>query len=151
MNPSRHVPFLRRQIGGRPAYFASGVPVLEADALTVPVPPDPTVGELGAVSFARDVGLWLGRIFDRPVESVVYRENPWDHRPCPRAQSYEVRLAGHVVLITAYDQLTDDGAAVRTVHAITVDGRAVDYDAPRSVRRQAWHLAWRAWRATASG
>jgi len=134
----------------QPAFLArpvpAGVPVLEQDALTLLVDPTPAVGEFGAISFARDIAVWLARIFDRPVERAVYRENPWDHRDCPRAQSYEFTIAGHTILITAYEQgPTSTGFA----HAISVDGRPIKYAPhpdPRP-RHQAWHLAWHAWRA----
>jgi hypothetical protein len=139
-------------VDGRPAYFARGVPVLEPDALVLPVPAQPSDGEFGAQSFARDIARWMQRIFDWPVESVTYRENRWDHRPCPRAQSYEIVIVEsgvrHVVLVTAYDQLSPERTRTCTVHAISLDGRPVAFESLPSTRHLAWRLAWAAWRAT---
>jgi hypothetical protein len=133
---------------GRRAYFARGVPVLEPGADVLPVPDVPSPGEPGAVSFARDLGLWIARIFDQEVEAIVYRENRWDHRPCPRAQSYEIVIVApgvrRVVLVTAYDQLTPQRTSTRTVHAVSVDGKPVDFPPHASTRHLPWQLAWAA-------
>jgi hypothetical protein len=143
-----HVPYEDVTVQGRPVVLARGIPVLEDDAHVLPVPAEPSPGEYGAVTFTRDFGGWLGRLFDAPVEGLVYRENRWDHRPYPRAQSHEVNVTGHLVRVTAYDVLTDDRADVRTAYAIAIDTEAPFLFTPR---RPALHLDWQlacaAWRA----
>ena len=74
------------------------------------------------------------------------RQNPFDHRPCPRAWTYEITIAGHDVVVTAYEVPTHGGTLTR--HTITLDGHHV----PFLVRRPAVHLIWQlalaTWRAT---
>lgn len=139
-------------VRGRVVVLARGIPVLEDDAQVLPVPAEPSLGEFGAVTFTRDLGTWLARIFDAPVDGMVYRENRWDHRPYPRAQAHEVRVAGHLIRVTAYDVLADDRRDVRTAYAIGVDTQAAFLFTPRRPARHLdWQLAWAAWRAATAG
>lgn len=136
-------------VRGRLVVLARGIPVLEDDAQVLPVPAEPSLGEFGAVTFTRDLGTWLARIFDAPIDGMVYRENRWDHQPHPRAQAHEVRVAGHLIRVTAFDVLTADRLDVRTGHAIGVDAQAPFLFTPRRPARYLdWQLAWAAWRAT---
>jgi hypothetical protein len=71
----------------------SAVPVIEADVPAVDIPMVPSPGEPGAHEFGRDLAVWTSRLFDQQVKSLRYRENPADHRPCPRARTYEIFMA----------------------------------------------------------
>jgi hypothetical protein len=134
---------------GRRVVLARGVPVLPDDALILPVPREPAVGEFGAVAFARDIAVWLSRLFDRTPDAVTYRESQWDRRPCPRVQVFEVAIAGHVIQVIAYDVLTPDGRDTLTAHAIAVDaGPPTPFTPHRPARHLDWQLACAAWRVT---
>jgi len=144
-----HGPVEQRLVDGRPAYFAPGVPVLEPDACRYEVTRIPQPGETGAVGFARDIGCWLSRLFGQPVRRTVHRENRWDHRPCPRAQTAEFTLDdGHVIVVTAYDVAPSrQSPVVMTTYAVHVDGVPVEFTPRRDTVRLAWQLAWAAWKA----
>jgi len=145
-------PYEYVNLRGRRVVLAAGVPVLEDDAYVLPVPAGPSLGEPGAVAFTRDLARWLGRLFDRPVDAMVYRENRWDHRPYPRAQTHEVRVAGHLIRVTAYDVLTADRRGTVTAYAIGIDDRPpVPFVPRRPARHLDWQLAWAAWHAAGTG
>ncbi len=131
---------------GRRVVLARGIPVLEDDAHVLPVPAEPAPGEPGAIAFTRDLGRWLARLFDRPVDALVYRENRWDHRPYPRAQTHDVHVAGHLIRVTAYDVLTADRRGTLTAYAIGIDDRTpVPFTPRRPTRHLDSQLAWAAW------
>jgi len=124
---------------------AADVPTIEADARTADVPLTPRPGELGAHEYGRGIALWLSRLFDAPVQSLTYRENPWDRRSCPRAQSYEIGIKGHLILVTSYDVPTRDGAGTTTAHAVHVDGQRVPFTPRPGAANVPWQLASAAW------
>jgi hypothetical protein len=134
-----------------PAAVPGQVPAIDADVPAQDVTAWPSLGELGAHAFARDIATWLSRIFDAPVDAIRYRENPWDHRPCPRAQTYEITLvSGHTILITAYDVPARTGSGTVTAHAVAVNQRTVPFTERRPAVRLAWQLAWTAWWAASN-
>ena len=114
----------------------AGPPVLEGDARAWDVAAEAHPSEPGAHAFARDLALWLARLFDRPAQAMRVRQNPFGQRPCPRAWTYEITIAGHEVVVTAYEVPTH--GATLTRHTITLDGHHV----PFLVRRPAVHLIW---------
>jgi hypothetical protein len=123
------------------------VPVIQADVPAVEIPMTPIPGESGAHEFGRDIAVWAARLFDQPVKSLRYRQNPFDHRPCPRAQTWELLVADHVVLVTAYDSNPSPERAL-TVYAVHVDGVHVEFTPHRPALRLAWQLAWAVWKAS---
>ena len=123
----------------------AGVPTIEADARADEIPLAPRPGELGAHEYGRRIALWLARLFDAPIQSVTYRENPWDRRACPRAQTYEIRIKGHLVLVTSYDAPTRDGHGTTTAHAVHVDGQRVPFTPRPGAANVPWQLASAAW------
>jgi hypothetical protein len=125
---------------------AGGVPVIDPDVPAVDIPMTPSPGEPGAHEFGRDLAVWTARLFDQPVKSLRYRENPADHRPCPRAGTYQVVVAAHVVLVTTYDSHPCRERAL-TVYAVHVDGMPVPFTPRRPAVRLDWQLAWAAWKA----
>jgi hypothetical protein len=129
-----------------PSVTDGGVPVIDADVPAVDIPMSPSPSELGALEFGRDIAVWTARLFDQPVTSLRYRENPADHRPCPRARTYEVAVADHVILVTAYDSHPSRHQAL-TVYGVHVDAVPVPFTPRRPAVRLAWQLAWAAWHA----
>jgi len=103
-------------------------------------------GEPGAHAVARDLAVWLSRLFDRPAQAVRVRRNPFEQRPCPRAWTYEITVAGHEVVVTAWEVPTLGGTLTR--YAITVDGRGVPFVVRRPAAHLIWQLALATWRAT---
>jgi hypothetical protein len=92
----------------------------------------------------------MSRIFDSQIEQIIYRENPWDHRPCPQAHTYEITLTrGHIALITCYQVPSASASGTDTAYALTVDGAPVPLDLKPATRNVPWRLAWAAWQATA--
>ena len=81
------------------------------------------------------------------VEDLRRPRGGWDHRLCPRAQTYETLLAGHTILVTSFDVPTACGLDTVTAHAISVDhGAAVPFTPRKPALHLAWQLAWAAWR-----
>lgn len=124
----------------------AGPPVLEGDARAWDVAAEAHPSEPGAHAFARDLALWLARLFDRPAQAVRVRTNPFEYRPCPRVWAYEITIAGHAVVVTAHEVPALGGTVRR--HDITVDGAHVPFVVRRPAVHLIWQLACATWRAT---
>ena len=95
---------------------------------------------------ARELAVWLSRLFDRPAHTVRVRTSPVEQLPCPRGCAYEITVAGHEVVVTAWEVPTLGGTLTR--YAITVDGRGVPFVVRRPAAHLIWQLALATWRAT---
>ena len=120
-------------------------PVVAADARIRDVATDCVSAEPDTHTVARELAVWLSRLFDRPAHTVRVRTSPVEQLPCPRGCAYEITVAGHTIVITAREVPVPGGTVTR--HAITVDDRPVPFVLRRPVVHLVWQLAYATWRA----
>ena len=104
------------------------IPAPEPDAFTRKIPTHPHPAETGAEALGRDIAHELLLRLPPPLTDLTYRENPWDRRPCPQAQFYDLTISGHQIRITAYQALSPHTRDTHTVFAITLDQHPVPFD-----------------------
>lgn len=104
------------------------VPVPEPDSYRLDIPTQPRAGETGAECFVREIAMELSYRLPPPVTAMLYRENPWDRRPCPQASFYDITISGHQIHIAAYQARHPRDHLTHSRYAITLDGHPVPFE-----------------------
>ncbi|HSU36298.1 MAG TPA: hypothetical protein VLJ88_11630 [Propionibacteriaceae bacterium] len=126
--------------------FLAATPIPEPDAYRTEIPLEPWPGEFGIHTFCRDIAAHLTRLLHGPATSLIYRENPWDRRPCPQAWFLDLHVADHLIHIVGYPSQRPLQQASSTTHALTLDGRPVEFERNYS-ESLAWQIARDIWTA----
>jgi hypothetical protein len=120
------------------------IPVPEPDAYRHEIPDQPDPGETGAEAFGRDIAREVALRLPPPLTGLLYRENPWDRRPCTQAQFYDITISGHHIRITTYQAPHPRYRETHTVFAISLDGQPIPFDRipidplPRQIAYAIW-------------
>jgi hypothetical protein len=127
--------------------LSAEVPAPEPDAFRTEIPLEPEPGECGINTFCRQIGAHLARLLHGPVTSLIYRENPWDRRTCPRAWFLNPHVADHLIHIAAYPTQRPLQHTASTTHALTLDGQPVAFERNYS-ESLTWQITRTIWAAS---
>ncbi|GAB1690712.1 hypothetical protein [Krasilnikovia sp. M28-CT-15] len=121
-------------------------PKLEPDTPAQQISAEPQPAEYGAHTFGRLITTRLGWMLGTRITPPLYRGNPFDHRPCPRAQTYTLTVGYRSVLVTAFEHTPTGLRDSLPAYAISIDGERVPFRLA-GYRHVEWQIARTIWLA----